>query len=189
MDLENETLGSLIEKWSNQLHSDIKDFANVAVQVERWDSQIRSNQNILSSLESKVADCSKNQTDLINTLSGLASDQSNILSVLDELEKSVSSVSTTETSTTGKGDAARGELHSKVQSVAVELAVLTEEYKSLINRLNSIEPKIKSESRDLKTITDIVATHDLSLKKLDEESEGLRRQVSQLQTSTEAFKL
>jgi len=187
--LRGKTIEEIVNKWSTDLETNVKDFTRLAGEIAVWDRALIDNGNTISALFQHVMLSEREQSDLEQSLKHAEEQQTELASTLDVYEKYANELFDSQSGglralDVGPADAERDKQYSLAADLNSHLDDLSRSLTQMIDSVNSIsEPGNETTKKDapLDQIASILSSHLESLQWID----GAVREVDSKVTDVE----
>jgi len=188
--LRGKTIEEIVNKWSTDLETNVKDFTSLAGEIAVWDRALIDNGNTIAALFQHVVIAEREQSDLEQSLKHAEEQQKELAATLDVYEKYANELFDSQSGglralDVGPADAERDKQYSLASDLSSHLDDLSRSLTQMIDSVNSISDQDKDETtkRDapLEQIASILSSHLESLQWID----GAVREVDSKVTDVE----
>jgi len=187
--LRGKTIEEIVNKWSTDLETNVKDFTRLAGEIAVWDRALIDNGNTISALFQHVMLAEREQSDLEQSLKHAEEQQTELASTLDVYEKYANELFDSQSGglralDVGPADAERDKQYSLAADLNSHLDDLSRSLTQMIDSVNYIsEPGNEATKKDapLDQIASILSSHLESLQWID----GAVREVDSKVTDVE----
>ncbi|KAL0232073.1 hypothetical protein PCE1_003069 [Barthelona sp. PCE] len=183
-ELADRTIGELINEWCESLHGQSIAFQKEAQRVVHWESEIRSNQKRIDSLKDTWERLSTTQNEVSNQLSLLEKRQTELDTILNDVEASLEKKEAENTSKpSGNVVRDRQEMLRRVQELDVFTENLEDKYRRLADKVAETNSTSNNNlSSDLVHIQSIINHQVQSIQWLDSQTRTLTSQLDRIKS-------
>ncbi|KAJ8086474.1 FG-nucleoporin nsp1 [Marasmius tenuissimus] len=173
--LRGKTIEEIVNKWSTELETHVKEFNKFAAEVSMWDRALIENGNNLATLYSHVLAAEREQNEVDQSLDHIEQQQKDLAATLDSYEKVTEEIfggggGSLRALDTGPADTERDKNYMLATDLHTHLDDLSNSLTQMIDSVNSLSIPAGSDtpSEDPMTqISQILSTHLESLQWID----------------------
>ncbi|KAJ3573343.1 hypothetical protein NP233_g2496 [Leucocoprinus birnbaumii] len=174
--LRGKTLEEIVNRWSSDLETHVREFNRFAAEVAVWDRALIENGNNLSALYSHITAAERQQDSIDQSLSHIEQQQKDLAATLDSYEKMSQELlggqgGNLRTLDTGPADTERDKNYMLATDLHTQLDDLSGSLTQMIEAVNalSVSNKPNGESNDdpVSQISQILSSHLESLQWID----------------------
>ncbi|KAF8165202.1 Nsp1-like C-terminal region-domain-containing protein [Crassisporium funariophilum] len=173
--LRGKTLEEIVNRWTSELETNVREFNKFAAEVAVWDRALIENGNNIAALHSHVLAAERQQNDINESLDHIEQQQKDLVSTLDAYEKVSQEIfggqgGSLRTLDTGPADNERDKNYMLATDLHTHLDDLSGSLGQMIESVNSLSVASKaSESSDdpMSQIAQILSSHLESLQWID----------------------
>ncbi|KAF9451633.1 hypothetical protein P691DRAFT_337486 [Macrolepiota fuliginosa MF-IS2] len=174
--LRGKTLEEIVNRWSSDLETHVREFNRFAAEVAVWDRALIENGNNLSALYSHISAAERQQDNIDQSLSHIEQQQKDLATTLDVYEKMSQELlggqaGSLRTLDTGPADTERDKNYMLATDLHTQLDDLSGSLTQMIDAVNvlSVSNKPNGESNDdpMAQISQILSSHLESLQWID----------------------
>jgi len=187
--LRGKTLEEIVNRWTSDLETNVREFNKFAAEVAVWDRALIENGNNIAALYSHVLAAEKQQNDINESLDHIEQQQKDLASTLDAYEKVSQEIlggqgSSLRALDTGPADNERDKNYMLATDLHTHLDDLSGSLTQMIDSVNALSITSKpdeSTSDPMTQIAQILSSHLESLQWID----GAVREVESKATDVE----
>ncbi|EAU84912.1 nuclear pore glycoprotein p62 [Coprinopsis cinerea okayama7 len=188
--LRGKTIEEIVNRWTSELETHVKDFSRFASEVAVWDRALVENGNNLAALYNHVLAAERQQTEIDSTLDNVEQHQKELLDHLEQYEKLSADILGSQGGAaraldTGPADTERdrnymlaSDLHTNLDDLSTSLTQMIESVNAL-----SIAQKSSGEGQDdpMAQISQVLSSHLESLQWIDSAVRDVGSKVNEVE--------
>ncbi|KAK7470798.1 FG-nucleoporin nsp1 [Stygiomarasmius scandens] len=172
--LKGKTIEEIVNKWSSELETHVREFNKFAAEVSMWDRALIENGNNLAALYSHVLAAERDQNEVDQSLDHIEQQQKDLSATLDSYEKVTQEIfggqgGSLRALDTGPADTERDKNYMLATDLHTHLDDLSSSLTQMIDSVNSlsIPPGERSQDDPMTQISQILSSHLESLQWID----------------------
>ncbi|PFH52855.1 carbohydrate-binding module family 1 protein [Amanita thiersii Skay4041] len=172
--LRGKTIEEIVNRWSSELETHVKDFNKFAGEVSVWDRALIENSKNIGALHSHVSAAEREQNDINQSLDHVEQQQKDLASTLDAYEKIAQEILGVQGASlraldTGPADTERDKNYMLATDLHTQLDDLSGSLSQMIESVNALSLPSDSNPTDdpMSKITQILSSHLESLQWID----------------------
>ncbi|THV08694.1 hypothetical protein K435DRAFT_847537 [Dendrothele bispora CBS 962.96] len=172
--LKGKTIEEIVNKWSNELETHVREFNKFAGEVSMWDRTLIENGNNLATLYSHVLSVERDQNEVDQSLDQIEQQQKDLSVTLDAYEKVTQEIfggqgGSLRALDTGPADTERDKNYMLATDLHTHLDDLSSSLTQMIGAVNglSVPPGETSQDDPMAQISQILSSHLESLQWID----------------------
>ncbi|KAH9994100.1 Nsp1-like C-terminal region-domain-containing protein [Russula compacta] len=189
--LKGKSIEEIINRWSTELETHVRDFNKFASEVAVWDRSLIENGNNLAALYNLVLAAEREQNDIDQSLDHIEQQEKELSATVEMYEKQMTDIlggqgGTLRTLDTGPADTERDknymlatELHNHLDDLSSSLAQLIESVNEM--SIGQGDGKAASEDDPMVQIAQVLSNHLESLQWIDGASRDLEEKVVEVE--------
>ncbi|KAI0303859.1 Nsp1-like C-terminal region-domain-containing protein [Russula brevipes] len=185
--LKGKSIEEIINRWSTELESHVRDFNKFASEVAVWDRSLIENGNNLAALYSHVLAAEREQNDIDQSLDHIEQQEKELTATVEMYEKQMADIlggqgGTLRTLDTGPADTERDKkrLHNHLDDLSSSLTQLIESVNSMSVGQGD-NSKVVSADDPMAQIAQVLSNHLESLQWIDGASRELEEKVVEVE--------
>lgn len=167
----------ILNRWNQELEQDVAYFTNLAVQVGRWDRQLLETGDKILTLHGEVQKVQVQQKELDSNLVMIESQQNDLQSMLDGIEKQVQSLYNSDSPNFTSADEERSNAYQLAEDVTRQLDQMSGTLKDMINKLNTSYESSVDPNNKITQIVQILNVHLGALHWIDQQTSELQQNI------------
>jgi len=189
--LKGKSIEEIINRWSTELESHVRDFNKFATEVAVWDRALIENGNNLAALYSHVLAAEREQNDIDQSLDHIEQQEKELAATVEMYEKQMADIlggqgGTLRTLDTGPADTERDKNYMLATELHNHLDDLSSSLTQLIESVNSMsiaqgDSKVVSADDPMAQIAQVLSNHLESLQWIDGASRELEDKVVEVE--------
>jgi len=190
--LKGKSIEEIINRWSTELESHVRDFNKFASEVAVWDRSLIENGNNLAALYSHVLAAEREQNDIDQSLDHIEQQEKELTATVEMYEKQMADIlggqgGTLRTLDTGPADTERDKNYMLATELHNHLDDLSSSLTQLIESVNSMSvgqgdnSKVVSADDPMAQIAQVLSNHLESLQWIDGASRELEEKVVEVE--------
>ncbi|TFK43392.1 Nsp1-like C-terminal region-domain-containing protein [Crucibulum laeve] len=188
--LRGKTLEEIVNRWSSELESHVREFSKFAGEVAVWDRALIENGNHLAALYNHVLAAERQQNDIDQSLDHIEQQQKDLASTLDAYEKVSQEVlggqgGSLRTLDTGPADTERDKNYMLATDLHTQLDDLSGSLTQMIDSVNTLsvssKPSDTAGDDPMTQVAQILSSHLESLQWIDGAVREVERKVSEVE--------
>jgi len=188
--LKGKSIEEIINRWSTDLESHVRDFNKFATEVAVWDRSLIENGNNLAALYSLVLAAEREQNDIDQSLDHIEQQEKELTATVEMYEKQMADIlggqgGTLRTLDTGPADTERDKNYMLATELHNHLDDLSSSLTQLIDSVNSMsiqgDSKVVSADDPMAQISRVLSNHLESLQWIDGASRELEDKVVEVE--------
>ncbi|KAF8639743.1 hypothetical protein AX17_001005 [Amanita inopinata Kibby_2008] len=186
--LRGKTIEEIVNRWSSELETHVKEFNKFAGEVAVWDRALIENSKNIAALHSHVSVAEREQNDINQSLDHIEQQQKDLASALDAYERIAQEVlggqgAGLRTLDTGPADTERDKNYMLATDLHTQLDDLSGSLSQMIDSVNTLSLPGDSTSADdpISQIAQILSSHLESLQWIDGAVRDVEGKVSEVE--------
>ncbi|KAF5369969.1 hypothetical protein D9758_001184 [Tetrapyrgos nigripes] len=171
--LKGKTIEEIVNKWSSELETHVREFNKFAAEVSMWDRALIENGNNLAALYSHVLAAERDRNEVDQSLAHIEQQQKELSATLDAYEKATQELFTTQGGAlrmdSGPADTERDKNYMLATDLHTHLDDMSGSLTQMIESVNSLSVPTGEGSQDepMTQISQILSSHLESLQWID----------------------
>ncbi|TRM67954.1 Nsp1-like C-terminal region-domain-containing protein [Schizophyllum amplum] len=172
--LRGKTIEEIVNKWSADLDTHVREFKTFAHEVQAWDRSLIENSNNLAALYSNVLKAEREQQEIDRSLDSVETRQKELSQVLDEYEKNLDGLlgqgAGYHAMNAGPADTERDKNYTLATELFTHLDDMSSSLGQMIEAVNGLsvsEPDGEAAENPMNAIQQILSSHLESLQWID----------------------
>ncbi|KAF9075981.1 Nsp1-like C-terminal region-domain-containing protein [Rhodocollybia butyracea] len=187
--LRGKTIEEIVNKWSNDLETHVKEFNKFAAEVSVWDRALIENSNTLAALYSHVLAAEREQAEVDQSLDHIEQQQRDLAATLDAYEKVTEEIfggqgGSLRALDTGPADTERDKNYMLATDLQTHLDDLSGSLTQMIDAVNGLSMPSgneKTQEDPMAQISQILSSHLDSLQWIDGAVREIEGKVSEVE--------
>ncbi|KAF6762361.1 nuclear pore glycoprotein p62 [Ephemerocybe angulata] len=188
--LRGKTIEEIVNRWTSDLETHVKDFSKFAGEVAVWDRALIENGNNLAALYSHVLAAERQQNEIDQTLDHVEQQQKELLSTLDAYEKVSQDIlggqgGSLRSLDTGPADTERDKNYMLATDLHTNLDDLSASLTQMIDSVNALstsqKPANDGAEDPMAQISQVLSSHLESLQWIDTAARELEGKVNEVE--------
>ncbi|KAL1918902.1 uncharacterized protein VTP21DRAFT_2283 [Calcarisporiella thermophila] len=190
--LKDKSMEEILNRWSAELDSCVREFHKQAVDVAEWDRILIENGSQITKLYNETLQAEATQTQIDQSLEYIESQQRELSNVLDTYERQVHEMFEAGNATTTDGmqraDEEREKAYHLAESLNKQLDDMSTNLKNMIDEINRAGySRVENEDDPLDQVVKILNAHLTSLNWIDSNAAVLQQKVQEVSRRQETM--
>ncbi|KAJ2930194.1 hypothetical protein H1R20_g6882, partial [Candolleomyces eurysporus] len=188
--LRGKTIEEIVNRWTSELETHVKDFTKFAGEVSVWDRALVENSNHLAALYSHVLAAERQQSEIDSTLDNIEQQQKELLTTLEDYERASQEIlggqgGSLRSLDTGPADTERDKNYMLATDLHTNLDDLSASLTQMIESVNALsmsqKPAIEGGEDPMAQISQVLSSHLESLQWIDSSVRELDSKVNEVE--------
>ncbi|RXW24593.1 hypothetical protein EST38_g1227 [Candolleomyces aberdarensis] len=188
--LRGKTIEEIVNRWTSELETHVKDFTKFAGEVSVWDRALVENSNHLAALYSHVLAAERQQSEIDSTLDNIEQQQRELMTTLEDYERASQEIlggqgGSLRSLDTGPADTERDKNYMLATDLHTNLDDLSASLTQMIESVNALsmsqKPAIEGGEDPMAQISQVLSSHLESLQWIDSSVRELDTKVNEVE--------